>query len=131
VWAKGENKITLNLLGDTVRAKFGAGLGDVPRIQPSRIGGGLAWSSTPIDASFMVMDVAAQNHPGIGEDATPGYTSIDAQIAWRPKLRNQDLTLAVVGHNLGDATIRNAVALNRDVVVQPGRDVRVVLTARF
>ena len=131
LWVRGDNKFSLNLLGDTVRAKFAGGLGDVPRIQPSRIGGGLAWSGAVLDASFMVMDVAAQNHPGVGETPTPGYTALDAQIAWKPKLASQDITLALVGHNLGDALIRNAVALNRDVVAQPGRDVRLVLTTRF
>jgi iron complex outermembrane receptor protein len=37
----------------------------------------------------------------------------------------------LVGHNLADETIRNATALNKDVVVMPGRDIRVVLSARF
>lgn len=131
LWTKGEDKLTLNLLGDTVRATLADGLGDVPRIQPSRIGGGLAWSGAALAASFTVMDVAAQTHPGAGEAPTPGYTGVDAQIAWKPMLANQDVTLALVGHNLGDALIRNATALNRDVVVQPGRDVRLVLTTRF
>jgi iron complex outermembrane receptor protein len=131
LWAKGDNKLNLNLLADTLRAKFAGSPGDLPRIQPPRVGGGLEWSGAVLDASFMVMDVAAQNHPGLDETSTPGYTSLDAQIAWKPKLANQDVTLALVGHNLGDALIRNAVALNRDVVVQPGRDVRLVLTTRF
>jgi iron complex outermembrane receptor protein len=128
---RADGALSLNLLGDTVRAKFTNGGGDVPRIQPSRLGGGLAWRSKSLNASFMVMDVAAQNHPGAGETSTPGYTDLDAQIAWTPQIKGRDITLALVGHNLGDAVTRNAVALNRDVVVQPGRDVRLVLTSKF
>jgi iron complex outermembrane receptor protein len=123
--------LSLNLLGDTVRARFANGGGDVPRIQPSRLGGGLAWSSKSLDASFMVMEVAAQNHPGAGETPTPGYTDVDAQIAWTPQIKGREITIALVGHNLGDAVIRNAVALNRDVVAQSGRDVRLVFTSKF
>ena len=39
--------------------------------------------------------------------------------------------LALVGHNLTDSVQRNAVALNKDEVILPGRDIRLVLRAKL
>jgi len=124
-------KLSAQVLGDYVRAKFTNGGGDVPRIQPGRIGGGLTWANDTVDASFLVLQVGAQNHVGVADLATDSYTSVDAQIGWRPFKEKPSLEVLLVGHNLADETIRNATALNKDVVVMPGRDVRVVLSARF
>ena len=37
----------------------------------------------------------------------------------------------MVGRNLTDSVQRNAVALNKDDVILPGRDIRVVVRATF
>jgi iron complex outermembrane receptor protein len=37
----------------------------------------------------------------------------------------------LIGHNLTDSTQRNAVALNKDEVILPGRDVRFLVRATF
>jgi iron complex outermembrane receptor protein len=124
-------ELSANVLADYVRAKFTNGGGDVPRIQPGRFGGGLGWNSKAFDASFLVLQVGAQNHVGVADSTTKGYTSVDAQIAWRPLSGSDRFEVAVVGHNLADETIRNATALNKDDVVMPGRDLRVVLRSRF
>ncbi|TCS17521.1 TonB-dependent receptor [Caulobacter sp. BK020] len=118
------------VLGDYVRAKFTGG-GDVPRIQPGRFGGGLDWANDRVDASFLVLAVSSQDHVGVADLATDGYTSIDAQVRWRPFKAKPGIELLLVGHNLADETIRNATALNKDSVIMPGRDVRLVLSAKF
>ena len=127
----GDGKLSGQVLGDYVRAKFTAGAGDVPRIQPGRIGGGLDWANDSIDASFLVMAVSKQDHVGVADTPTDGYTSVDAQVRWKPFKAKPGIELMLVGHNLADETIRNATALNKDSVVMPGRDVRVVLSAKF
>ncbi|WP_297513995.1 TonB-dependent receptor [uncultured Caulobacter sp.] len=124
-------KLSGQALGDYVRAKFSGGAGDVPRIQPGRIGGGLDWENGPIDASFLVLAVSKQDHVGVADLATDGYTSVDAQVRWRPFKAKPGVTLLLVGHNLANETIRNATALNKDSVIMPGRDVRLVLSAKF
>lgn len=124
-------QLSATVLGDYVRAKFASGGGDVPRIQPGRIGGGLSWDSKAIDASFLVLAVGAQKHVGVADSPVDSYTSVDAQVAWRPLDGSRRLELLLVGHNLADETIRNATALNKDDVVMPGRDVRVVVRASF
>jgi iron complex outermembrane receptor protein len=123
--------LSANVLADYVRAKFTNSGGDVPRIQPGRFGGGLEWNSKAFDASFLILRVGAQNHVGVADSATDAYTSVDAQIAWRPLSGSDRFEVAVVGHNLAEETIRNATALNKDDVIMPGRDIRVVLRSRF
>jgi len=127
----GGGKLSGQVLGDYVRAKFTGGGGDVPRIQPGRFGGGLDWDNGTIDASFLVLAVSSQDHVGVADPATDGYTSVDAQVRWKPFKAKPGLQLLLVGHNLADETIRNATALNKDSVVMPGRDVRLVLSAKF
>jgi iron complex outermembrane receptor protein len=127
----GGGELAGQVLGDYVRAKFSNGAGDVPRIQPGRIGGGLHWENDSVDASFLVLQVGAQHHVGVADLPTDSYTSVDAQVGWRPFKTKPDLEMLLVGHNLADETIRNATALNKDLVVMPGRDIRLVLNARF
>ena len=127
----GGGKLSGQVLGDYVRAKFTGGGGDVPRIQPGRFGGGLDWNNQIIDASFLVLAVSSQDHVGVADPSTDGYTSVDAQVRWKPFAAKPGIALTLVGHNLADETIRNATALNKDAVVMPGRDVRLVLSAKF
>ncbi|HVY83873.1 MAG TPA: TonB-dependent receptor, partial [Caulobacterales bacterium] len=119
------------VLADMVRASFTGGGGDVPRIQPYRVGAGLDWSSAAFDASFLALYVGPQKRVPAGDTATDGYFNLDAQAAWRPFGEQRGLEVALVGHNLTDDVQRNAVSLNRDVVELPGRDVRVVLRQTF
>jgi iron complex outermembrane receptor protein len=123
----GDGTLSLDMLADYVRATFGNGFGNVPRIQPFRMGGGLSWSSPAIDASFLVLGVGDQNRIGAFETATPGYVDVSAQAVWRPFPEKPGLSIALVGQNLADQIERDAVALNRNVVVMPGRNIRIVL----
>ncbi len=118
-------------LADYVRAEFADNGGDVPRIQPYRVGGGLNWSSAPFDAGFLFLYVGKQDHVPAGDTETDSYVSLDAQAAWRPFSEGKGLEIALVGHNLTDDVQRNSVALNRDVVELPGRNVRLVLRQTF
>ncbi len=117
-------------LADYVRAEFANGGGDVPRIQPYRIGAGLNWLSEHVDAGIMFVYVGPQDHVPAGDTTTDSYVDLDVNVAWRPIALN-GVEIALVGHNLTDDVQRNAVALNRDVVELPGRDVRLVLRKTF
>ena len=115
--------LSVTALGDIVRATL-AGGSNVPRIPPWRIGGGLNWTGDEFDAGFQVMRVAGQDDPGLFDTPTPGYVSVDAQIAWRPFPENRNIEFALSGHNLADEVVRNASALNKDLVVGTGRSIR-------
>jgi iron complex outermembrane receptor protein len=72
-----------------------------------------------------------QTDTAFAETETAGFVNVDAQFGWRPIASNPDMELVLVGHNLTDATQRNAIALNKDEVVLPGRDVRLLFRAAF
>ena len=52
------------------------------------------------------MRVAEQDDPGLFDTPTPGYVSVDAQIAWRPFTENRNIEFALSGHNLADEVVR-------------------------
>jgi iron complex outermembrane receptor protein len=116
----------LDLVADIVRARLADGAGNVPRIPPWRAGAGVAWQGTTFDASLFVRFSGKQNRVGMQEMPTGGFTNVDARLAWRPWSRHPAVELSVVGRNLTNSLQRNAVALNKDEVVLPGRDLRVM-----
>lgn len=124
--ANSAGKLKLKALADYVRATFDDG-SDVPRIPPYRAGGGLSWSSHMVDAGFLGLHVGRQDEFGAYGSATPGYFSLDSQIAWRPFRQNPKIEIALVGHNLTNSLQRDAAAINKEDVVQPGRDIRLML----
>ncbi len=118
-------------LADYVRAKFTNGGGEVPRIQPWRVGGGGGWSSDAFDASVLLIYVGKRDDLAVAETPTKGYTTIDAHLDWRPLANNRGLSLILAAHNLTDSVQRNAVALNKDDVILPGRDISLTLRQTF
>jgi iron complex outermembrane receptor protein len=126
----GAGKLETVLLADTVRATLDGG-GNVPRMPPYHVGGGLNWSRGNVDAGFLLKYAGAQHDTAQAESDTKGFVSLDAQAGWRPLTSVPGFEVALVGHNLTDATQRNAVALNKDEVVLPGRDVRLIVRTTF
>jgi iron complex outermembrane recepter protein len=121
----------LNLLADVVRAKLTNGGGDVPRIPPYHVGAGLSWHGERVDASVFVKYAGRQKRIADGETITGAFTNVDAQLALRPWADKPQVEFALVGRNLTDSAQRNAVALNKDEVMLPGRDIRLMIRARF
>jgi len=125
IWHTGDGVLQVSAMGDYVRATL-AGGGNVPRIPPYRFGGGLSWEGEWLDGGFQVLQVGEQTRPGLFDTSTPGYISVDAQIAWRPVASNPNFELALIGRNLADEVARNAASFNKDRVVSPGRNIRLV-----
>jgi iron complex outermembrane receptor protein len=126
LWHTEDGILAVTALGDVVRATL-AGGSNVPRIPPWRIGGGLNWTGDVFDAGFQVMRVAEQDQPGLFDTPTPGYVSVDAQLAWRPFAENRNIEFALSGHNLADEVVRNAASLNKDLVTGTGRSIRLAV----
>ena len=118
-------------LADMVRAKLANGGGEVPRIQPWRVGGGLGWTSDPVDLSFLLMYVGKRDKLAVGETPTKGYLSLDAHVDWRPLASRGDLTLILAAHNLTNSRQRDAIAINKDQVEQAGRDISFTVQKTF
>ncbi len=120
-----------DVMADYVRATLTNNAGNVPRIAPYRIGSGLNWESDAFDTGVRVTYTGAQKKVGIRETPTDGYTSLDAHIAWRPLSSTPGFQVQLVGRNLTDSEQRSAVALNKDDVMLPGRDVRLMVRTTF
>lgn len=121
----------LNLLADTVRATLAGGGGPVPRMPPYHVGAGLAWQGQRFDASVLARYSARQSRVPSSDTPTASFTTVDVQVGWRPWARHPDTELALTARNVTDSVQRNAVALNRDEVLLPGRDVRLMFRLRL
>lgn len=121
---------------DVVRATF-AGGGNVPRIPPIRVGGGVFWHDTHWLARINLLHAFAQNNiAAIGETPTPGYNLLKAEISYRTKLPpgefiGRELAVGVVGDNLLNESIRNSASFKKDEVLLPGANVRVFANFTF
>jgi iron complex outermembrane receptor protein len=121
---------TLQLVGlaDYVRAKLDDG-SNVPRITPYHVGAGLNWDGRSVDAGFLLKYSGRQDKVAAAETPTAGFASLDAQVGWRPLVANPGVELVLSGRNLTGSVQRNAVALNKDDVILPGREVRLMVRA--
>lgn len=118
-------------IADYVRARLSDGAGNVPRIPPYHIGAGLNWQSDRVDGGFLLKYAGAHTEVATAETPTGGFMSLDMNLGWRPLAANPDFEIALVGHNLTNTAQRNSVALNKDVVLLQGRDVRLLFRAGF
>ena len=125
IWHTHDGVLQVTAMGDYVRATLSGGA-NVPRIPAYRFGGGLNWESDRVDAGFQILQIGDQNDTGLFDTPTPGYVSVDAQITWRPLASKPNFELALVGRNLADEVARNPASLNKDLVVMPGRNIRLV-----
>jgi len=125
LWDTGSGRLDARLQGDMVRATLDGG-GNVPRIPPYRVGGGLSWTGEAIDADVLALYAGKQTDFGAFDTPTPGYVELNANIAWRPLPSRPGFELALVGYNLTGDVQRDAAAFNKDDVVLPGRDIRLL-----
>src|SRR6185312_7121485 len=109
LWDSGSGRLEANLQGDYVRATLDGG-GNVPRIPPYRIGGGLDWQSDDVDVGVLLLYAGKQTAFGAFDTPTPGYVELNANIAWRPLPAHPGFELALVGCNLTDDVQRDAAA---------------------
>lgn len=119
------------VLADYVRATLDGG-GEVPRISPYHVGLGLDWDGPAIGGGFLVKYTGPrEDHLATAETPTAGFVSVDAQAMWHPFEKSPDHEIALVGRNLTDRAQRNAVSLNKDEVILPGREVRLLVRAKL
>jgi iron complex outermembrane receptor protein len=126
LWQPEAGVLNAEMQTDFVRATLSDG-NNVPRIPAYRVGGGLSWEGDRFDAGFLLMYAGKQNHAGLFDTPTPSYISFDANAAWRPFEDRQGVEIALIGHNLTNDIQRNAVSFNKDEVLMPGRDIRLVV----
>ena len=108
---------------DAVQAQVATG-GDLPRIAPSRIGASLRWERDAWRASLGAVRYARQDRVAAFESATPGYTLVDAHLAWHRDIGDASaVEVFVDGSNLTNREARPHTSFLKDVVPLPGRSV--------
>ncbi len=124
------DNFSLRLFADAVRAEFDRG-GDVPRISPDRVGAELSFNQPNWYGSLQVIEAFDQNRAGDGEEATDGYTRVNAQVSVPLAFANSESLLFVRADNLLDEDIRHSTSLLRGVAPEAGRSLTVGVRFSF
>jgi iron complex outermembrane receptor protein len=107
--------------GDIVRATI-VDDGNLPRMAPPRLGTELRWERDAWRASANVLRVFAQNRVAAYETPTPGYTMVDAHVAWHIDTPHANAwEVFFDGTNLLNQTAEVATSYLKDVAPLPGR----------
>ncbi len=121
---------------DVVRATFADGT-NVPRIPPVRAGVGLFWRDANWLTRINYLHAFAQTDVApVGETPTAGYNLLKAEVSYKTKLDPawfgaREMIVGLVGNNLLNENIRNAVSYNKDQVLLPGIGVRAFANMKF
>jgi iron complex outermembrane receptor protein len=98
--------------------------GNLPRIVPARLGGEMRWENGPWRASLGAVRYARQDDVAAYETQTPGYTLVDAHVAWhRDTAGGNAWELFLDGRNLLDEEARVHTSALKDLAPLPGRGV--------
>jgi iron complex outermembrane receptor protein len=127
VWRSGEHKLRLVGAFDWVRGT--TDLGPAARIPPWSVVGRLIYEAPLFDVRAELRHVAEQDRVADLEPPTDGYTAVDLYASVKPW--KKDVRLFMEGRNLTDAEIREHVSFLKDIAPQPGRSVRMGVTASF
>lgn len=121
----------LRLVGDMVDAELDEGGGNLPRIPPLRLGGGLHYHSESWNASAEVQWVDEQNDVARNETPTDGYTLLNASLGYRLLLKQQIIDVLLRGRNLGDEEARSHTSFLKTIAPLPGRDLSLMVKLLF
>ena len=106
--------------------------GNLPRLAPWRAGAELRWEGAQWRAGVGAVRYARQDRVAEHEDETPGYTLVNANLAWHVDMAGGNaLELFVDGSNLLDEEARPHTSFLRDLAPLPGRGVAAGLRLFF
>ena len=116
------------VFGDYVRGKQKSG-GNLPRIPPLRVGGGLHLSGDKIDASIEASRYSDQDKLADNELPTDGYTMTSAEISYN--FNEPNVLVFLRGTNLGNEDARRHTSPLKDIAPLPGRSVHLGMRWNF
>lgn len=122
----------LRLFADAARGRLD-GVGNVPRMAPSRLGLEGTYASGPWGAFANLLRVMRQDRiAATQETSTPGYTRLDAGFQYRIGHGGQAATtLFVQAGNLLDEDMRVHTSFIKDFAPLPGRSITAGVRATF
>jgi iron complex outermembrane receptor protein len=124
----GTTRFVVDGVMDYVRATLRGG-GNVPRIPPLRLLGGIEAQADRIDARAEIEWVSPQNKVAAFETRTQGFTLVNASVVWHPQGKRSETSFTLSANNLFDVEARRHASFTKDFVPLSGRDIR--LSARF
>ena len=121
----------LKLWADRVRATLDGG-GNLPRIPAARLGTELSWRNDAWRASLGATRYFAQDDTAAHETPTPGFTLVNARLAWNFANGERSGWEAFLGgENLTNQTARLSTSLVKDQVPLPGRNISLGMRGWF
>ena len=127
----GSSDLSVDGVADYTRAKISSGGGDVPRIPPLRLLGGVELTNADFDLRGEVEFNDDQTKTAAFETSTNGFTLVNASATWRPFGRDRNIALIASANNIFDVTARRAASFTKDFVPLAGRDFRVTVRVSF
>ena len=125
----GDVDLKVDAVADYTRAKISGGAGNIPRIPPLRVLGGVELNGTRLDLRGEVEWSDAQTKTAPFETATDGFTLVNATATWRPFGSDRNIALIASANNIFDVVARRSASFTKDFVPLSGRDFR--LSARI
>lgn len=125
----GDVDLKVDAVADYTRAKISGGAGNVPRIPPLRVLGGVELNGTRLDLRGEVEWSDAQTKTAPFESATDGFTLVNATATWRPFGSDRNVALIASANNIFNVVARRSASFTKDFVPLSGRDFR--LSARI
>lgn len=122
--------LNADVVADMTRAKIRGG-DFLPRIPALRVLGGLELQGEQLDLRGEVEWTDDQNRVAAFENATQGFTLVNASVAWRPFTNRDNLTLTLSANNIFDVNARRHASFTKDFVPLAGRDIRVSARVSF
>jgi iron complex outermembrane receptor protein len=127
----GSSNLSVDGVADYTRAKISSGGGNVPRIPPLRLLGGVELTNASFDLRGEVEWSDDQTKTAAFETPTDGFTLVNASATWRPFGRGRNIALIASANNIFDLTARRAASFTKDFVPLTGRDFRVTARLSF
>ena len=127
----GSSNLSVDGIADYTRAKISSGGGNVPRIPPLRLLGGIELTNASFDLRGEVEFSDDQTKTAAFETPTNGFTLVNASATWRPFGRDRNVALIASANNIFDVTARRAASFTKDFVPLTGRDFRVTARVSF
>lgn len=105
--------------------------GPAPLVPPLRVIAGAEYVGKALTGGLEVERAFRQRRNAAEETETPGFTLVNASLAYRPFGADGALTLNVSANNLFDVEARRHSSLLKDFAPLAGRDIRVAAQVRF
>lgn len=127
----GDSSLSVDGVADYTRARISSGGGNVPRIPPLRLLGGVEINNASFDLRGEVEWSDDQDKTASFETPTEGFTLVNASATFRPFGRDRNIAIIASANNLFDVTARRAASFTKDFVPLSGRDFRVTARLSF